>query len=73
MLEDWQIKELTDIACKGMNKLAKEAPEMYEKLVNILEAYNGGKTGTLETIQELEGASSYYLYDHKPAVEDKEE
>lgn len=59
------MEELTEIACKGMNKLAKEAPELFNRMVDALDAFNTNKAGTLETIQELDNALRDYLYDHR--------
>ena len=69
-MEDWQIKELIDIACKGMNKLAQEDEALFGKLVDGLENYGENKTNLLETVERLASALDLYLYDHKPAVEE---
>ena len=64
------MEELTDIANKGMKKLSKEAPELFARMVDVMEAYNMNKAGTLEAVQELENALRDYLYDHRKVVED---
>ena len=69
-MEDWQIAELTNIASKGMGKLAKNAPELFGRLADALEAYHKNKAGTLATIWELENALRHYLYDHQNIAED---
>ena len=57
--------ELLNIARTGMEKLSKEAPELFSRMVDTLDAYNLKKAGTLETIQELDCAIRDYMYDHR--------